>query len=182
MWSRRYPGYPRSGGSVVVVIRSANLNRCIRPAGDQSTRVVERILCLQSQRTILSDETTVVVIDILPGKLDAFLADHSTRLLRHAEVQTICITEAIAIAVFNITERVYLQFLLATISAVLLLTPDIDSIVMFCPIMKPPWLSTELANREISPSSELITPMLLVRLPPTATSMPCLPLIPGIVT
>ena len=98
------------GGSVVVVIRSANLNRCIRPAGDQSTRVVERILCLQSQRTILSDETTVVVIDILPGKLDAFLADHSTRLLRHAEVQTICITEAIAIAVFNITERVYLQF------------------------------------------------------------------------
>ncbi len=42
-------------------------------------------------------------------------------------------TEAIAIAVFNITERVYLQFLLATISAVLLLTPDIDSIVMSAP-------------------------------------------------
>ena len=98
------------GGSVVVVIRSANLNRCIRPAGDQSTRVVERVLRLQSQRTILSDKTAVVVIDVLPGKLDAFLADHSTCLLRHAEVQTISITEVIAIAVFDTAARIYLQF------------------------------------------------------------------------
>lgn len=121
------------------------------PAGDQSTRVVERVLRLQRQRTILSDETAVVVVDVLPGKLDAFITDHPARLLRHTKIHTVRITEAIAIAVFDITERVYLQFLLATISAVLLLTPDIDSIVMFCPIMKPPWLSTELANREMSP-------------------------------